>query len=283
MTYEACSESKKEKLFTLLTEPFKPSRARLNEPRESIGAFCVRAKTWSFLDVSIWDITGQGLEQTKSLKPAVKKLLDDHNDSLAQGQKVPVTVMFDVFMIGGSEISAAPTLVVICQQKGPRLAVIDVIRGSRVLDSYHGVRLGGCSQHPRYPGVYMPQSIATGPIAAGTMLPVGSKVLCERGVRHSMGGMRVYIPQQRSGMFRKATIGGFLGLEKKHNSWVLGLTVAHAFETLEDDETSFNGYQPTIPFDFHFAKEEHRYDHCSESEGCPDVFEACLSVIYLEE
>ncbi|RDW91550.1 hypothetical protein BP5796_02715 [Coleophoma crateriformis] len=230
--YERYSTKPKGKLPDVLAKHLRPTLPKWPNPQASIGTHRCLEKGLNF-----WDITGPGLGQLKPLRREIQILLSDHSESLAQSLRESATVMFDLFMIGATKELACPTLVIISDKKPPRLQVITIIRERQVLQKYPGVLLGGCSRHPRYPKSNPPQSIATGRDSMEkSMLPLQTRVLFRESAGIPANGLRIYIPQPNSRKLRKATVGGFLDLNSEaFSNMTVGITVAHAFEVIEED------------------------------------------------
>jgi hypothetical protein len=223
-------------LARLLPKSSAPQLIRWPNPEASIGQY-----RSTFNGQKFWEIIDPGRKQLEPLLPAVKSLLDAHNEDLKERETVPI--LFALFMVGRTEVIACPTLVIICSKKGPRQKVADLIRNSEVLHKYPGVLLGTSSKRPRIPASGPPQSIASG-IESGVQSSNQSDkpIYVKKSEFHAACGDPIYIPVdedskiQESRIFRKATIGGYLKLKARDGMiTIVGITVAHAFEPPHQD------------------------------------------------
>ncbi|RDW60708.1 hypothetical protein BP6252_12091 [Coleophoma cylindrospora] len=232
---EKYSSKPKGKLLDVLAKHLQPTLPKWLNPQASFGTHRCLEKGLNF-----WDITGPSLGQLTLLRREIQILLSDHSESLTQSLREPATVMFDLFMIGATKELACPTLAIISEKKGPRLQVITIIRERQVLQKYPGVLLGGCSRHPRYLKSNSPRSIATGHDSVEkSMLPLQTRVLFRESAGIPANGLQIYIPQPNSRILRKATVGGFLDLSSEaFSNMTVGITVAHAFEVIDEDIAS---------------------------------------------
>lgn len=183
-----------------------------------------------------WDVSGRALEMSKTLKPAVSSLLARHSESdISKGFEPSPTILFDVFMVlkvGLSMVAVHPALVIICQYKEINRRVGKIIRHSNILANYLGFRVLGSTRDPRLPnGPGIPQFIANGDEIGQKAVP-GFDIYVQRSETCLKRGTAIYVCQKEPGTFRKATLGGFLELDTKPSTkFVVGMTVAHAFDT----------------------------------------------------
>jgi hypothetical protein len=210
-----------------------------------------------------WNLADSGKERLQPLKDDVKSFLEAHNENLKERESC--TILIELFMIGKSEEDAHPALFIMCAKKGPRKRVGKMIQESKILDKYNGVFLVATSQDPRYGGTV--QSIASGPADQNPhLLPNDRrKVYKKRSDSELTAGQLIYIaleeyePKDTTGRerrFRMATIGGFFNLSYVDGTTVaVGMTVAHAFETLkrvDDLRAVFNTSDDSDESDFEF-------------------------------
>ena len=204
-----------------------------------------------------WNLSDLGNAKFKALKDTVKTLLNSHNEDLKKRE--PCTMLFDVFMIGKKQEQAHPTLVLICVKKEALKRVAALIRDSKILDEFEGVQFAAASRDPRYRGTA--QSVASGPEGESRrLMPHGTKVYTKPSNSNLIGGRSVYIPLGGNFLneitwFRMATIGGFLDLIFNDGATMtVGMTVAHAFEALREEEidspTAYESDDSNFEFDF---------------------------------
>jgi len=228
-------------LGKLLPQP----RPTWPNPEESVGELRYSSKNQNY-----WDTKGPALESLAPLKEEIKDLLNLYSDNITK--KEPVSLLFDIFMIGRLKQTSCPTLIVICAKKEPRNRASKIIRESQLLDNYPGVLLGACSHHPRHPKSNPPQYIALiGKQALSfkgkekenkndsetVEIKVYTDIVKPEQVRTN--GLSIYLPiddfvPHENRAFRKSTIGGFLNVVTSDGLTVnAGLTVAHVFEASE--------------------------------------------------
>ena len=223
-------------LARLLPKSLTPHPVRWPNPEVSIGEY-----RSTFNGQKFWEIIDPGRKQLAPLLPAVKSLLDTHNEDLKERETVPI--LFALFMVGRTEAISCPTLVIICSKKGPRQKVVGLIRNSEILHKYPGVLLGTSLKHPRIPASGPPQSVATS-MESGVQSssPSDRPIYVRKSEFRAACGDRIYIPVDNDSKigenrtFRRATIGGYLKLKAKDGMiTVVGITVAHAFEPPHQD------------------------------------------------
>ena len=223
-------------------------------PEQSVGKHC-----WTSREHKFWDITGPAQTQLAPLITEAISLLHTHNEYLKEREAA--TMFLDLFMVGVSGEKSCPTLIIICAQPKPCQRVVEIIRSSKILDKYPGVRLGISSKHPRNPRAGSPQSIASGDekaISQNSTIPE-IRVYVKKSDRQVICGTLIYIPLDEyapEGLrrFRKATIGGFLSIKSKDGTiTTVGMTVAHAFKGLRrEDLSSDSRGSNAAEFEFEF-------------------------------
>lgn len=226
-------------LARLKTQKPTPTPPRWPDPEQSIGKH-----RWTFGERKFWDIIGPGLKQLAPLLAEATSLLHTHNEYLKEREAS--TMFLDLFMVGKSEASSCPTLLIICTKAIPRQRVVEVIRRSEILDKYPGVLLGACSKHPRDPLAGSPRSIAFGnkEVVSQTLTALEARVYIKKSDHEMICGTSIYIPIDNHllngfGRFRRATIGGFLDIKSKDGTTTtVGMTAAHAFEPLSSEDLS---------------------------------------------
>lgn len=266
-------------LARLLPKSSAPHPIRWPNPEASIGQY-----RSTFNGQKFWEIIDPGRKQLAPLLPAVKSLLDAHNEDLKERETVPI--LFALFMVGRTEVISCPTLVIICSKKGPRQKVADLIRNSEVLHKYPGVLLGTSSKHPRNPASSPPQSVASG-MESGVQSSSQSDrpIYIKKSEFRAACGDSIYIPvdddskTQESRTFRRATIGGYLKLKAKDGMiTIVGITVAHAFEPPHQDtnvplSTEESDSEDSV-FEFDGTSPE---DLSNRSSSLSEIIKSCMS------
>lgn len=248
-------------------------------PEASIGQY-----RSTFHGQKFWEVIHPGRKQLAPLLPAVKSLLDAHNEELKERETVPI--LFALFMVGRTEVTSCPTLVIICSKKGPRQKVADLIRNSEVLHKYPSVLLGTSSKHPRIPASGPPQSVASGMESDMQGSSQSDRpIYVKKSEFRAACGDPIYIPVdddskvQESRTFRRATIGGYLKLKVKDGMiTVVAITVAHAFERPHQDtnvpkSTEESDSEDSV-FEFYGPSTE---DLSNQSSSLTEIMKFCRS------
>jgi hypothetical protein len=233
----------------LRTQP--PAEFKWPDPESSIG----RHRS-SLGKLNFWDITGPATSLIP-LKKEVKILFDKHVDHLKPDPKKDFspTILFDLFMTGCSDNTACPTLVIICADKSSRGKAIKLVRDSKLLEKpeYSPVLLGQCSKNPRYLNAQLPREIATDSAPLENAVILRRPVFMNRSDLKPSHGLSIYIPTEGPQKYRKATLGGFLGLTLSNGETVVvGMTVAHAFKpsSAAEVETDSGSEDDLAEFEF---------------------------------
>jgi hypothetical protein len=241
-----------------------PAPTKWPNPQQSVGTYCC-----NFGDQTFWEVKDPGRQQLAPLEVEVQQLLNTHNEQFKEREACNLS--FSLFMVGQKDTSSCPTLVIISANKQSRQKVVDTIRSSKILEKYPGVSLGVSSKHPRHPHSGPAKYIAFGEKdGLSNSFPSGVSVYTRKPGPQVTSGTSVYIPVDdfipgEMGRFRRATLGGFLDLERKDGKFAtVGITVAHAFQSIDwnldasdhsevsDDDTfefEFDGPTPDSLFD----------------------------------
>jgi hypothetical protein len=127
-----------------------------------------------------------------------------------------------MFMIGRKATSSVPTILFSCESKSPRQKAMDLVKKKGILECHPGVQMADCSRLPR--------RLAIGDCSEMPLLPPGVYVNGPLGTC----GIAVLISRDCAAPPRKATIGGIICIEDDY----YGLTTAHAFDEVEEIESS---------------------------------------------
>jgi hypothetical protein len=116
-------------------------------PQASVGRRCCEIGEPIF-----WEIQDPGRAALNPLKGEIQTFLNDHNENLNEHlkEREACNLGFDIFMVGRSESTSCPTLVIISSNRKSRNKVVEAIRKIGILGKYEGVLLGKSSKHPRY-------------------------------------------------------------------------------------------------------------------------------------
>jgi hypothetical protein len=217
-----------------------PIPAKWLNPQASVGKRCCNIGELIF-----WEIQDPGRAGLIPLKGEIQGFLNDHNENLNEHLKKreACNLGFDIFMVGRSESTSCPTLVIISSNRKSRSKVVEAIRKSGILDKYEGVLLGKSSKHPRYPDSGPAEWIASGIDVVSSRTQSDGAVYIDKSVAddgYITSGTTIYISvepiSKETSRFRKATLGGFLELRKEDGeqmrTTIVGMTAAHAFQDL---------------------------------------------------
>ncbi|KAK3311831.1 hypothetical protein B0H66DRAFT_533648 [Apodospora peruviana] len=211
-------------------------RSNWADPRESIGESIGPIRDSRY---QCWRVKGRALQARLKLDPEIREFL----------AACPISgtgVYWEWRMIGKSQDDAAPRLVVCSRDKTLRKEIRQMIKKSKILDSYPGIGLGDASSSP---DGHTPVELAREDIEK--ILPPGCDIKLDKAVliegTETAAGKRIYVLNADGFSLRPATAGPFVFVNE---TWCQ-LTVAHAFRskspsTLEDlesllDDCEFDG------------------------------------------
>lgn len=105
-------------------------------PQESIGKKCL-----SLPNIHCWQVTGPALDIMEKLSLPIMALLDKNHELLEQGESKPRAISFNMWMIGSCPSSAVPTIVFSSRSRRQRTYAKSLLKESKLLDDYPGVRI----------------------------------------------------------------------------------------------------------------------------------------------
>ena len=113
------------------------------DPEQSIGEECK-----SFSGQKCWQVVGPALEAMEKLSLPIKELLDKHQEILEQGEPKPRAISFDMWMVGSTSVSAAPTLVITSKSRRQRTYAKVLVKESKLLNIYPGMKIKTLDKAP---------------------------------------------------------------------------------------------------------------------------------------
>jgi len=207
-----------------------------------------------------WEIIGPVLDLSTRILSQVRELLNERHACLTEAEPIIAPVVFGLYMTGRRKEQSSPVLLFSCIRPLPRRRAKELVKESRILANYPAIRLADSKRPPQALELLKILGGETGSWANNTE-------------RHENGVQYIYclpmdtrasgfpvLTKNKSGGFRKTTIGGIVVLSGKY----YGLTAAHPFF-----ESRFEGDREaeSDPSDM-----ECEFDTESESSGNePDV------------
>lgn len=196
---------------------------RWPEPEQSTGTQCRRMG-----GNECWQAIGPAEQMNKELSKDIRKLLEERNEDIREGEPVDFYFTFRLYMTGRRRSCARPTIMVCCERPIPRRRARELIKESGILDNYPGVILGESSYAPDFDGPI--ELLALGdldidayPSAIGTLTTVFCRPF------EDLCGLEIFIKGNGgSAPLRRATIGGILRSKGRYYA----LTVAHVFDNV---------------------------------------------------
>ena len=113
------------------------------DPEHSIGEECL-----SIGDLRLWLPIGPALAAFKVLAKDLQKLLDMHKDALKQGEPLPRSIAFSMWMIGRHPESSNPTIVISSKSLRQRAFAKALLKDSKLLDDYPGFNIKTLERKP---------------------------------------------------------------------------------------------------------------------------------------
>ena len=113
------------------------------DPEHSIGEECL-----SIGDLRLWLPIGPALAAFKFLARDLQKLLDMHKDALKQGEPLPRSIAFSMWMIGRHPESSNPTIVFSSKSLRQRAFAKALLKDSKLLDDYPGFKIKTLERKP---------------------------------------------------------------------------------------------------------------------------------------
>lgn len=220
-----------------------------NNPEESIGTFIGYLRGGRY---RCWEAAGPARQAFRELSSDIKDFLETSS--------IPPTdiVSWSIYMIGHSEKSAAPKLLICSTDSKTRKNIRHLIKDSKIMDKYPGIGLGDVSALPDRPVI---RELSREDIEA--LLPLGcdidGAVLAD--APEPAVGKRIFVVNPHDFSLRPATTGPIIFYGDK----CYQLTVAHAFRHTRELDHSFG--QQTAEDDCDFdgmsdagIDEESQYD-----------------------
>lgn len=166
-----------------------------------------------------WEAGGKAREAFQQLSPEIKELLEASN--IPPGE----TVTWSIYMVGRTEQTASPKVLICSTEKKTRKHILKLIKESNIMSEHPGIGLGDISVLPDRQVI---RQLARGAIQ--TLLPAGhdteGAVLAEN-TEPSMG-MRLFVVNSEDYSLYPVTAGPLL---KLGNTFCI-LTAAHPFKRL---------------------------------------------------
>jgi hypothetical protein len=198
------------------------ARHQWENPRSSIGEQrgTFRNKKGTFI---CWDAVGPVRDLWNRLRPEIKEYVDE------ECEYGPALIL-EIYMIGRTEETAAPKILICSQNPTARRGARKAIKGSGILNDHPGIGLG---DSPRPPGedFPFPRRLAQEDLESGSLQVsfLGDETVVLSNPSDNAFGRRLFIPKPNGGQ-RLATAGPILHINGK----VYQLTVGHAFLDLDD-------------------------------------------------
>src|SRR5947208_60891 len=105
------------------------------EPEKSIGQFDLAIK-----GEMLWKHQGPASDAFKNIAVSILELLDSHRDDLTEGEEIPRTISFNMWMIGRDTKCARPTVVIASKSKTCRSKAMELIK-HELLAEWPGIAL----------------------------------------------------------------------------------------------------------------------------------------------
>ena len=114
------------------------------EPEKSIGRQCVQKMKRN----ECWEVLGPALELMERLSPEIKRLLEDNQELLEQGEDRPRVVAFNMWMEGSKPSSATPIIVFSSKSKRQRSFAKVLLKDSGLLAEYPSIQIKTLDKMP---------------------------------------------------------------------------------------------------------------------------------------
>ncbi len=200
------------------------------DPEQSIGKECL-----SISGLRCWLPIGPALVAFEILSKDLQALLDKHKDALKQGEPKPRAISFNMWMTGSKPESSSPTIVFSSKSPRQRAFAKALLKDSKLLDQYPGVRIKTLDRMPAIyqAGSQQPDTIETTCDSTDNVPNDGSEeaIYMVDDSRGSCGALIAF------GRLRLATMGGILLI----NGTYYGISAQHGrYEFLEEPEDAIN-------------------------------------------
>ena len=224
-------QSTKETLTKSMPLIFDHKNSAWPDPEQSIGEECL-----SIGDLRFWLPIGPALAAFEVLAKDLEKLLDMHKDASKQGEPLPRSIAFSMWMIGAKAESSNPTIVFSSKSLRQRAFAKALLKDSKLLDDYPGFKIKTLERKPAIyrAGSQEPDTIET----TGDSIDNAHNDDSEEEVvymvddsRGSCGALVAF------GRMRLATMGGTLLI----NGTYYGISAQHGrYKFLEEPEDAAN-------------------------------------------
>ncbi len=186
-----------------------------DNPTESLGTFIGIPKI-GHLRYRCWEAGGKARAAFQQLSPEIKELLE------ASGIPPPETVSWSIYMIGHTENTASPKILICSTEAKTRKAIRKLIKDSKIVRKYPGIGLGDVSVLPDRQSI---RELSREAIQA--LLPAGHDVEGAVLAEHSVPtlGMRLFAVDPDHYSLRPITggpivwLGGAPETNKVDSSW----------------------------------------------------------------
>ena len=227
---------------------FRRDRSQWENPKSSIGDWRGPVQNGKY---TCWNAVGPVRETWNSrLGPEIKNFI---RDSCKYG---PLLIV-EIYMIGRTEDSAVPRILICSTDPVARKEVRRAILKSGILNEYPLIGLGDTSGLPDH---LAQEDIE--PTFSSNSTP-GEEIIVLSSPLDNAFGRRLFIPRRDGGSLRPATAGPILYINDK----IYQLTVGHAFSELDDDALSEMRPSNMDDCDFDGQSDSEDEDSCPEDKG----------------
>jgi hypothetical protein len=130
-------------LFRSTSYLFESQRPLWPAPEDSVGSNCQYVGS-----LVAWEVVGPALEVMEKLAVEIGALLEKHKDSLEHCEDKPRTISYNMWMVGSRPTCAEPTLVFSSKSRRKRRLAKALLKDSKVLDAYPGVKVKTLEKMP---------------------------------------------------------------------------------------------------------------------------------------
>ena len=213
-----------------------------------------------------WTAKGPARALFEEIAGHIKTVLDSRRDDLDEGQIVPRTIGFSLYMISLrvlSTLSVRPTLLIECENTTVRNKAKFIVRESsiwrRTLREHHGLKLAASARGPQACGKEKSKQ---------SEMPLGNDAMVYAN-RFFESACGIPISVNSDLHLRDATLGGIVIVD----SVPMGITVAHAFieSTLAPDSPTLKG-DDGFAFD---SDDDLKENIASDSKDPGETHQAC--------